>query len=90
MALTNSEGEGESEEHRNEYKMKKSCKILSLWLWEFASGVLAIALLIAITHLLASYDGKPAPDWGYRLSLNALLALLSTALRAVLVMIVSR
>jgi hypothetical protein len=40
--------------------------------------------------VLVSFDGKPAPDWGTRLNLNAFLALLSTILRALLVVIVSQ
>jgi hypothetical protein len=40
--------------------------------------------------MLVSYDGKPSPDWGTRLNLNALLALLSTILRALLVVIISQ
>jgi hypothetical protein len=36
------------------------------------------------------YDGKPTPDWGQYLNLNALLALLSTFLRATLVLLVSQ
>jgi hypothetical protein len=37
-----------------------------------------------------SYDGKPAPSLGTHLNLNALLAFLSTILRALLVVIVSQ
>jgi hypothetical protein len=60
------------------------------WTWEFISVSVAIGLLIAISVLLVSYDGNPAPDWGTHLNFNALLALLSTILRAMLVVIVSQ
>jgi hypothetical protein len=46
--------------------------------------------MVAIAVLLATYNGKPAPDWGERINLNALLATLSTVLRAMLVVVVSQ
>jgi hypothetical protein len=39
---------------------------------------------------LIAYDGKPAPEWGSQLNLNALLALLSTVLRGLLVVVISQ
>ena len=62
------------------------CAILQ----EILSVLLAIGLLAAISAILVSHDGKPTPDWGTQLNLNALLALLSTILRALLVIIVSQ
>ena len=70
--------------------MHRSYRIFRSWLWELLSVLVAIGLLVAIATLLTSYDGKPAPDWGTRLNLNALLALLSTILRAMMVVIVSQ
>ncbi|KAJ0156423.1 hypothetical protein CTA2_12779 [Colletotrichum tanaceti] len=69
--------------------MQHSYKIFRSWIWELLSVVIAIGLVIAIAALLATYEGKPAPDWGAHLNLNALLALLSTILRALLVVVVS-
>jgi membrane protein YdbS with pleckstrin-like domain len=60
------------------------------WIWELISVALTFGLVIAIAGLLALYDKKPAPDWGVHINLNALLALLSTLLRAMLVVIVSQ
>lgn len=51
---------------------------------------MAIGLIVAIAVLLETYDGKPAPDWGERINLNALLATLSAILRAMLVVVVSQ
>lgn len=59
-------------------------------MWEILSILTAIGLIVAIAALLAVYNGKPAPDWGERINFNALLAILSTILRAVLVVIVSQ
>jgi hypothetical protein len=64
--------------------------ILRTWTWEILSVILAIGLIVAITVLLVSFHGKPSPDWGARLNFNALLALLSTILRAMLVVTVSQ
>jgi hypothetical protein len=52
--------------------------------------VATISLLAAMTALLVFYNGKQPPNWGAYLSLNALLALLSTIFRAMLVVIVSQ
>jgi hypothetical protein len=65
-------------------------QIFRSWTWEILSVILAIGLLVAITVLLVSFHGKPSPDWGARLNFNALLALLSTILRAMLVVTVSQ
>jgi hypothetical protein len=70
--------------------MQMSYRIFRVWVWEILSAVVAICLIIIITVLLASYDGKPTPDWGAHLNFNALLALLSTILRAMLVVIITQ
>jgi hypothetical protein len=61
-----------------------------LWASEIVCIILAIGLVGAITIILSTYNGSPVPDWGSSINLNALLALLSTILRAVLVVIVSQ
>jgi hypothetical protein len=70
--------------------MHHSYRIVRSWIWELVSVFIAIGSLVAIATLLTSYDGKPAPDWGTQLNLNALLAFLSTILRAMMVVIVSQ
>ncbi|KAJ8113871.1 hypothetical protein OPT61_g4102 [Boeremia exigua] len=65
-------------------------RIFRAWGFEIATIILAGGLMVAIAVLLASYDGKPTPDWGVNLNLNALLALLSTILRAALVIIIAQ
>lgn len=64
--------------------------IFRLWASEIVCIILATGLVSAITIILAIYNGAPVPDWGTSINLNALLAFLSTILRAVLVVIVSR
>lgn len=46
--------------------------------------------MVAIGVTLIAYNGKPSPNWGPQINLNALLALLSTLLRAALVFLVSQ
>lgn len=60
------------------------------WLWEILSIAAAIGLIVAIAALLATHNGKPTPDWGERINFNALLAIMSTILRAMLVVVVSQ
>lgn len=69
---------------------KNAYIIFRNWIWEILSITVAIGLIVAIAVLLATHDGKPAPDWGERINLNAFLAFLSTILRAMLVVVVSQ
>ena len=65
-------------------------KFLRNWIWETLSIVVAVGLIVAIAALLASYNGKPTPDGGERINFNAVLAILSTILRGMLVLVVSQ
>jgi hypothetical protein len=67
-----------------------SYHIFRTWSLETLAIAFAIGLIASIGSVLAVYDGKPVPDWGANLNLNALLALLSTILRAILVIIVAQ
>lgn len=72
-------------------KVRLPCHgVLRVWLWEFVAIAVAFGLNIAVAALLVSYDKQPVPDWGSYINLNALLALLSTMLRAILVLIASQ
>ncbi|PWY88170.1 hypothetical protein BO70DRAFT_377746 [Aspergillus heteromorphus CBS 117.55] len=55
------------------------------WTWEIVSCVIAVAALIAIIAILYNYDGKPMPDWPYGITLNALVSLLVTVMKAAMV-----
>jgi hypothetical protein len=70
--------------------MAHSYRIFRSWIWELLSLAVSIGLIVAIAVLLATYNGKPAPDWGYHINLNALLALLSTILRAMVVVVLAQ
>ena len=68
----------------------ESCYIFRTWAGETLTIACAIGLVVSIAGILAVYDGKPVPDWGGDLNLNALIALLSTVLRALLVVTVAQ
>lgn len=70
--------------------MRPSYHIVRNWTLEVLAIILAIGLIAAIGSILTIYNGKPVPDLGVNLTLNALLALLSTVLRGLLVVIVAQ
>ena len=51
----------------------------SEWLFEAASSLLAMGLLIAIVGIFISMEGKPLSDWNARVSLSATISILTTA-----------
>ncbi|KAB8069299.1 hypothetical protein BDV29DRAFT_183023 [Aspergillus leporis] len=52
------------------------------WVWEILSCLIAIASLVAIIVVLHNYDGKPMPDWPYGITLNAVISVLTTLMKA--------
>lgn len=70
--------------------MGNSYRVIRPWGWEILSVILANGLNVAIAVLLAVYNGQSVPDWGDHLNINAVLALLSTILRAMLVVVVAQ
>ncbi|KAJ6779562.1 hypothetical protein PWT90_10014 [Aphanocladium album] len=63
--------------------------LLRYWVWEFASLFLAGASILAICFVLTFYNGRPLPEWPYGLSINTLLSVLSTVLRACLIAVLT-
>ncbi|KAK8117554.1 uncharacterized protein PG998_005835 [Apiospora kogelbergensis] len=59
--------------------------VFRVWVREMFFVFLASGLITSIAVILKLQDGKPVPDWGDYISFNALLAILSTVLRAALV-----
>ncbi|RAL12401.1 DUF3176 domain-containing protein [Aspergillus homomorphus CBS 101889] len=55
------------------------------WLFEIVSCVIAVGALVAIVVVLQTYDGKPMPNWPYGITLNALISLLVTVMKAAMV-----
>ncbi|KNG89899.1 hypothetical protein ANOM_001723 [Aspergillus nomiae NRRL 13137] len=54
----------------------------SSWIWEILSCVIAVASLAGIIVVLYMYDGKSMPDWPYGITLNAVISLLTTLMKA--------
>lgn len=70
--------------------MRQHHNVFKVWIFELSAIIGTIAFFVAIGVILKKYDGKEVPDWGVNINLNALLALLSTFLRALLVLIVAQ
>ncbi|KAK3312572.1 hypothetical protein B0H66DRAFT_633413 [Apodospora peruviana] len=62
---------------------------LSFWKWELAALFLACGLLVAIGIILAVYTGQPTPRWPLGVNINSLVAILTTMLRALLMVFVA-
>lgn len=65
----------------------KPCRIATLAAWwiESTSLSVAIAALIAIVVMLAQYNNEEQPTWKGTINLNTLVAILSTIMRACMV-----
>ncbi|KAJ5702785.1 hypothetical protein N7488_010333 [Penicillium malachiteum] len=59
------------------------------WTWEILSCLTSIMFFIALILVLWHYDGKPMPDWPYGITLNALVSVLSTVMKATMAFIVA-
>ncbi|CAJ0549714.1 Ff.00g033270.m01.CDS01 [Fusarium sp. VM40] len=59
------------------------------WLWESLSLVFAMALLITIIAVPAYYNNQILKQWPYDISLNTIVALLSTFMRASMLLVVA-
>ncbi|GIK00947.1 hypothetical protein Aspvir_004977 [Aspergillus viridinutans] len=52
------------------------------WSWELAACLVAILTLASIIVVLRMYDGKTQPNWPAGINLNAIIALLTTLMKA--------
>ena len=52
------------------------------WLWEMLSILVSLLSLIAVVVILKSYSGRPLPDWPESITLNALIAVITTIMTA--------
>lgn len=59
------------------------------WLWESLSLAFAMALLITIIAVPAYYNNQILKQWPYDISLNTIVALLSTFMRASMLLVVA-
>lgn len=70
--------------NRNRWK-----ETLSRWTWEIGSLALAAAALVAIIIILRVYDGKSLHKWKVDISVNTVIAILSTIFKGSLAMPIS-
>lgn len=63
--------------------------MLSLWKWELASVLLTIGLLAAIVAIMLHFENRTLADWPLGISLNTLIALLATIMRAAMLVAVA-
>lgn len=64
----------------------KKRKFLSEWWQEIFSAISSILCLVAIAVILYKVNGKPLADWDAPVSLNAAISILSTAVKAGLIL----
>jgi Protein of unknown function (DUF3176) len=81
-----------TEERQREGKMSKPKKpvgYIRAWMWEVMSVVLAIVALIASIVVLGVYNGKTLPEWPRGITLNTVISIFSTALKALILVAVA-
>ncbi|PYH67634.1 DUF3176 domain-containing protein [Aspergillus vadensis CBS 113365] len=78
------EVEGPPEIHGSAMKKSKAPTGLLSWGWEIGASVLSVACVVILIVLLNHLDGMPYADWAYRVSPNAVVAVIATANRATL------
>jgi hypothetical protein len=59
------------------------------WGWEISAAVLCIGVLAAIVGVLIGYDQQPVPDLPDGLTINAIIAFLSTLAKSALVLVIT-
>ncbi|OOQ85978.1 hypothetical protein PEBR_23361 [Penicillium brasilianum] len=59
------------------------------WTFEILGCLISIGFLVAIIVVLFYYDGKSMPDWPYGITLNALVSVLSTVMKATMAFILT-
>lgn len=54
------------------------------WKFELLACLVAVLALVAIVLTLGMYNGRPLPDWPFRISINALISIFSVIFKAAL------
>lgn len=72
-------------------KVSKNCihYIIGQWRWEIVSFILAVGTLIALVVILIECNGYPQPALPYKVSINTLVSIFSTIIKALMLVSVS-
>ncbi|KAI1373259.1 hypothetical protein F4677DRAFT_225800 [Hypoxylon crocopeplum] len=56
--------------------------VFRFWPWEIGSVLVSFGLIAATYSILSRYNGQRVPEWPFSINLNTLVALISTIMRA--------
>ena len=59
------------------------------WLWESLVLLFTLGLLVATIAVPFHYNGTPVPQWPHEINLNTIIAILTTFMRAAIVMVIA-
>lgn len=59
--------------------------VLGSWVWELLSCVIALGALAGILVVLQQFNGRALRDWPYSITINTLLSILITVIKAAVV-----
>ncbi|TQV90916.1 short-chain dehydrogenase [Cordyceps javanica] len=79
----------DDDESNPKAKAQKNPSLFKYWVLELICFFLAAAAVLVIHVILWRYNHRPVPDWPYGLSVNTLLSILSTVLRACLLAVLA-
>lgn len=77
---------GDDRQPEKPRKKRSRCAPVVLWQFELGSVLLSIATFIALILFLRVYQGRSLSEWTLPLSLNAIIAILSTVFKSSVVM----
>lgn len=69
-----------------EVQRKRKREVLSEWWQEILSAISSVLCTVAIVAIFYYVDGKPLADWTVPVSLNVVISILSTAVKAGLIL----
>ena len=62
-------------------------EVLKDWWLEILSCIITVAALIAIVAIIYPYQAQPLPQWPYSISINTLIAVMATIMKAAMLLI---
>lgn len=71
------------------YRPLDKLATLKQWTFEFVALFFSVAAFVVMVILLVVIHEKPQPEWAYGVSINSLIAVLTTLLRAAMVFILA-